>query len=184
MLDILNLMRGMRGEIEITERRLVKDKETGLLVPGDIVGHFKDHNVILNQGKRMMIEAFSTPVNGGNVISTIKVGKDVGNGDILNPQEPTASLTEAALDEVYETPTEEFFVTYPTNNSVRFLATINGSRVMDQYPGQANVIYTSAMIAGGNGRGFAYRRFPARTISALISVEISWTISFDDCNNV
>lgn len=174
--EYLSMFDGMRGEIEIKHRDIL----TGEIVD-DV---FADHNVILSQGKRMMIEAFTSPINSGNVVTTIKIGKDVGTGTILNPQPPSEFMTEAALDEVYATPPEEFFVTYPSDTSVRFLATINGGRVMEAYPGQPNVIYTSAMIASDNGRGFAYRRFPARTISSLISVEISWTIHFNDCERI
>lgn len=174
----------IRGDIEITEREILTDEkgnvlldENGKPVLGEIVGHFEEKNIVLTQGKGLILRAWAEAANSGSTVKTIKIGKDVGVGTVLNPQEATANLTEANLDVVYTTPDEEFFVSYPTANSVRYLATINGANVMVNYPNVPNVIYTSASITTVDGKSCTYKRFPARTISALISVDISWTIT-------
>lgn len=174
----------IRGDIEITEREILTDEKGNVLldedkkpVLGEIVGHFEEKNIILTQGKSLILRAWAEAANSGSVVKTIKIGKDVGSGTALNPQEATADLTEANLDVVYATPDEEFFVSYPTPNSVRYLATINGANVMVNYPTVPNVVYTSASITTIDGKSCTYKRFPARTISSLISVDISWTIT-------
>lgn len=175
---------GIRGDIEITHREILTDAEGNILldengkpVLGAIVDHFEEKNIVLTQGKGFILRAFADDANSVNTVKTIKIGSDVGTGTILLPEEPTAALTEADFDEVYETPAPEFFISYPSATSVRFLATINGANVMASYPTQPNVIYTSASIFTNEDKSVTYKRFPARTISALISVDISWTIS-------
>lgn len=172
----------IRGDVHITEREILTDEkgsilydENGRPLLGKIVGEFEEKNIILDQGRRLFLRAASGDIN--STVKTIKIGKDVGTGTLLNPQQPVGSLTETAQDVVYTTPEAEFFVTYPTTNSVRYLATINGANVMTGYPTLPNVVYTSASIYTLGGKSITYKRFPARTISSLISVDISWTIT-------
>lgn len=159
---------GVRGDLKLTER---------LISTGEIVGEYEEQNVVLEQGKQSILRAFAAIANASHTVSTIKIGDDVGSGTVLVPEAATSSLSELNQRVVYATPAEEFFVSYPTSNSVRFLATINGPNVMSQYPTQPNVIYTSAAIYTFGGKAVTYKRFPARTISSLISVDISWTIT-------
>lgn len=175
---------GIRGDIDIIERVILTDSEGDILlnedgspVLGEVVGTYEEKNIVLTQGKGIILRAWADALNASSTVKTIKIGSDVGTGTILAPQEPTADLTEAAQTVVYETPDAEFFVSYPTSNSVRFLATINGANVMSNYPTLPNVIYTSASITTQDDKSVTYKRFPARTISALISVDISWTIT-------
>lgn len=144
---------------------------------GEIVAVYEDDNIFLNQGKAEIFRAFSILDTNDHRVKTIKVGNDVGTGNALAPSAPTASFTEANQSVVYETPEEEFFVEYPTQTSVRYLATINGANVMALYPTVPNVIYSSAVLYSQAGKALAYRRFPSRTISSLISVDVSWTFT-------
>lgn len=156
------------GELEITER---------YTDTGEIIGHFKDHNVFLDQGKAEIFRAFSEVDSNDHIVQTIKIGDDVGvGGTVLNPAPATPDMTEGAQNVVYSTPLQEFFFEYPEQKEVRYLATINGANVMSDYSTQPNVIYSSAAIYLQNGKAVAYRRFPSRTISSLISVDISWTL--------
>lgn len=175
---------GIRGDIAIVEREILLDEAGnirfdahGKPMLGEVVGRFEEKNIVLTQGKGIILRAWADAANSASTVSTIKIGNDVGSGTILAPEEPTAGLTEAVQTVVYETPGAEFFVSYPSSNSVRFLATINGANVMSNYPTLPNVIYTSASIYTLDGKSVTYKRFPARTISALISVDISWTIT-------
>lgn len=174
----------IRADIEIIEREILTDEDGKVILDengkpklGEIVGSYEEQNIILNQGKGFVLRGFSGVT--GKQVKTIKLGKDVGTGTVLLPQDPVATLTEADFDLVYATPPEEFFISYPTTNSVRYLATINGANVMIGYPTLPNVIYTSASIFCNDDTNINYKRFPARTISALISVDISWTVTIN-----
>ena len=162
-------MKGMTGHLQIVTRNI----ETG-----EIIDTFDDQNVYLEQGKTQALRAF---VDGGNFrIKSIYIGSDVGTGSIMEPEQPNADYTEANQDIVYEVPSEnEFYVTYPAYNQVRLTAAISGPNVMALYPNSPNVVYTSATIRTRDERAIAYRRFPPRTISELVSVDLIWTLTLN-----
>lgn len=147
---------------------------------GEVIDTFEEQNVITDLGIENILRSFSDGAHVNNIVSTISLGIDVGSGDILNPEQPSSNIVNSAHDSVYVIPSEEFFVSYPDASTVRFFATVNGSTVMSDYPAEPNVIYTSAMLqtAGATPKAFAYKRFSARTVSSLISVDISWEIKF------
>jgi len=168
---------GIRGDVEIKEYELAVDENGNTYRTGKLVGEYTEKNVILNQGTRLILESFAEQSKVDSAAKTIKIGNDTGAGTILNPAPATTNMTEANQNVLYETPVEEFFVSYPTQDSVKFLATINGPAVMSMYPSLPNVIYTSASLYTHSGKSVTYKRFSARTISSLISVDITWTIS-------
>jgi hypothetical protein len=145
---------------------------------GKTIDTFEENNIFLTQGKSEIFRAFTID-NAAHVIKTIKIGDDVGTGDVTNPQQPTAAYTELNQSVKYEVPLSDFSVTYPTENTVRFLATVNGASVMALYPSEPNIIYTSATLVTNANKAVAYKRFSARTISSLISVDITWTLRID-----
>lgn len=165
----------MKEQDDITIRGDVKFVTKDL--NGNIIDVFEEKNIFLTQGKSELFKAFTTAGTSTHLVKTIRIGDDVGTGDLLNPQEPTAAYTEANQNVKYEVPLNEFFVDYPTANSVRFLATVNGANVMALYPTEANIIYTSATVITQANKAVAYKRFTARTISSLISVDITWTFT-------
>lgn len=162
-------MKGMTGHLQI----VTKDIKTG-----EVIDTFDDDNVYLEQGKTQALKAF---VDGGDFrIKSIYIGDDVGTGSIMQPEQPSANYTESNQDIVYEVPFEnEFYVTYPTYNQVRFTAAISGPNVMALYPNDPNVVYTSATIRTRDEKAIAYRRFPPRTISELVSVDLIWTLTLN-----
>jgi hypothetical protein len=143
---------------------------------GEIIDTFEDNNVFLKQGKSAMLRAFTTLNSNDYQVRTISIGTDIGSGTVLDPELPDSDYTEANQDVIYEVPLDEFFVEYPDDESVRFLATINGVNVMSSFTTQPNVIYTSAALMNQSGEAVAYRRFSARTISSYISVDVAWTL--------
>lgn len=182
--DIENSQIGIRGDLHIVEYEILTDEDGNIIldennkpVRGKVVGELDEKNIVLTQGKSLILRAFGEPGHSDYVVKTIKIGNDVGSGTILAPTPPTANLTEDDQDVVYTTPDEEFFVTFPTATSVRYLATINGANVMAEYPALPNIVYTSASIYTISDQSITYKRFPARTISELISVDITWTIT-------
>jgi hypothetical protein len=166
--EILENM-NIKGELKI----VTKSNETG-----EILDVFEDHNVILTTGKEEILKAMTVLDTNIHRVKTLKIGNDVGaTGTVLAPDDATADLTALDLAELYEVPDSAFFITYPSVNSVRFNASLNGVDVMANYPALPNIVYTSAMLETFGGVGVAYRRFPGRTISSLISVDITWTIT-------
>lgn len=159
---------GIIGSLKITERNIKT---------GEILNVIEDDNVVLTQGKLELLKAFNSLNDNSHKVKSIVVGSDFGSGTILEPEQPNASYTELDQDVVYEIPEAEFFVEYPSENSTRYLATINGAAVMAMYPTVPNVTYTSASIITQAGKAVAYRRFGARTISALISIDVAWTLT-------
>lgn len=148
---------------------------TKCIKTGDILDVFENNNVFLDQGKAIMVKAFAE--GGDNRIKTIHIGEDFGSGSIMVPEDVTSDMTEADQDEVYEVPTSSFTVSYPEADKVRFTASIDGPTLMNEYPSKPNVVYTSATLRTVGGEAVAYRRFPPRTISDMVSVDIVWTLT-------
>lgn len=169
MSDFNETLKGITGQLSI----ITKDLKTG-----EVIDRFDEPNVYLEQGKTQILRAF---VDGEDFrIDTINIGSDIGNGTIMEPEDANKYMSEANQNVVYEVPPEtEFYVFYPEYNKVRFTAAISGPNVMAQYPTQPNVVYTSATIRTKDGKAIAYRRFPPRTISELVSVDIIWTITIN-----
>lgn len=147
---------------------------------GEVVDTFEEKNIVVDQGKDFLLRAFTVKDTNDFVVNTIKIGSDVGvGGTVLVPTLPTETTTEANQTVLYTIPTDEFFITYPAPKQVNFFATINGAAVMALYPTQPNVVYTSAGLYLLNDKVFAYKRFAGRTISNILSIDISWTITIN-----
>lgn len=155
------------GELHIVERI----RETG-----EVCGEFHEHNVITDEGLEVILDAISSGAGSENAVETISIGTDIGDGTILNPESPTTATTAADHDGIFVVPDGDFFIDRNVSNEVRFFASVDGEQVMSLFPSEANIIYTSAMLRSGNNRAVAYRRFPARTISRAISVDINWIV--------
>lgn len=156
------------GEVCIIERSL----ETG-----EVVGKYCENNIVLNTGKNSILRAMSTTDTNAHTARTIKIGDDVGSGTVLAPEQPIATLTAANQSVIYEVDPNAIFVSNPSQTSVRFSTTLNGAAVMENFPALPNIVYTSAVLYTYDNTAIAYKRFPGRTISPLISVEISWTLT-------
>lgn len=156
------------GAVCITERDIVT---------GEILGYYEDPNVILGTGKASILRAMSIVDTNVHRVRTIKIGNDVGTGTILAPQDPTSELLASDQSVLYEVDPVNVNTTYPNQNSVRYSATLNGADVMAAYPALPNIVYTSVVLYTYDNTGVAYKRFPGRTISPLISIDISWTIT-------
>jgi len=154
-----------------TYREVWRSNETG-----KIIDEFEERNVIVDSGILNIKNALTVADSNASVISSIWLGNDVGNGDVMSPELPTPETEGSEQDIIWQVPSEEFFVSYPSDNEFRFYATINGQSVMESFPGVPNVVYTSASLRTMAGIAFSYKRFTGRTISNLISVDISWTI--------
>jgi hypothetical protein len=158
----------LSGDIQI----ITKDKETG-----EIVETFEEKNLVVSVGLDQILKSITTKDTNAFVIETISIGDDVGSGTVMNPEQPSTSYTKNNQSVVYSAPNDLFTISRPTETSVQLYATFDGERVMESYPDSPNIIYTSATIRTVGDEVISYKRFPARTISRLISVDIIWTLN-------
>lgn len=155
-------------------KMVFKDKLTG-----EVIDTFHEKNVFLDQGKNQLLQLLSTPNLTTVGVTAINIGDDVGTGTIMAPQMATADLTEIDQNTLFSATGVDFNVSFPTQNSARYFAMIDGETVMASHPTVPNIVYTSATIRMGDGKAIAYRRFAPRTISSLISVDLIWTVTIN-----
>lgn len=141
---------------------------------------FDDENVVTDTGFATFFQR-ATQSTGGSYLHNIILGDDYGTGDLLNPEPADASYTQANQSVVYEIPNSDITFTYPTTNVVRFETTLDGTYIMDTfYPTETELQYTSATTRFQNATVFSYKRFPVRSISRLVSIQIIWTITINE----
>lgn len=114
-----------------------------------------------------------------NETITLGTGAITGTPHANNPR--PAQLTDSASTmQNINTPTDTtpFTIGYGNVTSVSFSTTVSGDVVMADYPTETTKFITSAGLYTGNGKTFAYKRYPQKSISALINIDITWTIQF------
>ena len=97
-----------------------------------------------------------------------------------SPNNPTSAIEtydETTMSLIFDAP-YALSVGYPNSTTVSFGTTIIGQDVMDLYPSESSKIITSAALHTNNTNVFAYKRFPQKSISALVDLSIVWQISF------
>lgn len=143
---------------------------------GEVVDRHSDSNVLVIDSKQAM--ARSIAGNQLGVITDLKIGDDIGSGTLDNPEAPNDGYDETTMDVVYEFP-GDLVVGYPNSSSVNFSATISGEDVMDNYPNEVSIVFTSAALHTNSGDVFSYKRFEQKSISELLDISIVWEIQFD-----
>lgn len=150
---------------------VVRDIKTG-----EVIETFKEDNIVVDDGLDFIVTRLSTENTDSLILSSIKLGDDTGTGSVINPEMPTATYNSSNQNVIYEVPNAEISIDNPEPGALRFFATVNGATVMESFPNDPNVVYTSATLRTVSDSVFSYKRFAGRTISALVSVDISWTI--------
>jgi len=119
--------------------------------------------------------ASDTLINESNVSGVSIIGTASAN----NPSPPTVNDTLSSMN-VINTPTilTPFVIGNNNATSITFTTSIIGTDVMSAYPTQNTKIITSASLLNAGTDSFAYKRFPQKSISNLINIDISWTIEF------
>jgi len=83
-------------------------------------------------------------------------------------------------DEVFTISRPALQATYPNFETVEFSTLLDGNEILDQYPGEVDVRYTSVALYNFLNDPIAYRRFSIRSISRLVSVNVTWSLSFEE----
>lgn len=107
----------------------------------------------------------------------------VGNPSNNNPIAPTENFNASSMSVIHY-PTDplglnkSLSIGYSSATSTTFSLTIVGAEVLADYPTETTKIITSAALHSANGNVFAYKRYPQKSISELVDINISWTIQY------
>ena len=101
----------------------------------------------------------------------------IGAASNNNPITPIDTYNAGSMSLIY-TSLNTFIVGYNNVTSVTLSITVDGADLMTNYPAETSKIITSAALHTGNGNVFAYKRFPQKSVSALVDILINWTIKF------
>jgi hypothetical protein len=102
-----------------------------------------------------------------------------GNPSNNNPASPTENYNTSSMSIVHTaTDYGSLSIGYASLTSTSFSMTISGTDVLSNYPTETSKIFTSAALHSTNGKVFAYKRFPQKSVSDLVDINISWTISY------
>lgn len=169
---------GVNGVLKIREF----SKETGQLLY-----EYEDKNVITNQGINTLFlrMALSDPSNSMK-FSHFAFGIDDGSQEDvaggwgpLNPKPALKRYTSLNQLTVYEVPFGDMVFDYPNDNEFQAATLLDGKFILDTYyPEEVDLTYTSATLRFDNNTTFSYKRFPVRSLSRLIDVQVIWTFRF------
>lgn len=154
---------------------------------GDVIDEFKDNNVVtLNGMEHLWTRAEGDKKTSDYTIQNFVLGSDFGveeGGDwsIFAPKPAQNNYTNENQFVIYEdSPTNTVFE-YPDLNEMQVGTLLDGEAILDEYfPDEVTVRYNSATIRFGDGTVFSYKRFPVRSISRLVDVQILWTFTLVD----
>lgn len=152
------------------------DKKTG-----DIIETYEDNNLFINLGRNAFLRAISTPGSTDHIINALNFGTDFGDPnewDIFDPEPPALDFTSANQDVIFTISTPALQVTNVAFDRVRFSTVLDGGDVLDLFPGAIDVRYSSLTLTTGNGDPVVYKRFPVKSISRLVSVDVTWDLYF------
>lgn len=158
------------------------DKKTG-----EVLSEYDEQNVITREGFANVLSRISrTTVDDEDVqnmfIKTIVLGDDIGNGTIFNPSPATSTLTSIDQSVVYEVPENDMNFNYVSSTTLELNTVLDGTVILDAlFPEEVDMRYTSATIRFHDGKTLSYKRFPIRSLSRLVDVQINWRIILDEC---
>lgn len=167
----------IQGVIEIREIC----KETG-----EILSTYSDENVITHLGMntlwlRSVYEDLDTNMKLKNFHLGIDYGAEEGDGGTwtqLDPKPAEKGYTSDNQFVVYAVPETDMVIQYPDANKVQYGTLLDGKYILDTFfPGDVDMRYSSATLRFENDTTFSYKRFPVRSLSRLIDVQIIWTFT-------
>lgn len=150
---------------------------------GETVDSFTQKNVITSEGYNTILKNltnFDTGLSTDNLVSTIKLGDDVGTtGSPEAPEPPNVLSTYLDQNVVVDVPPADITTTYPALGQF-VLSTILDGQALVTAASADTIPYTSATIRFQNDVSLSYKRFPVRVISGLIDIKINWSIQFQN----
>ena len=172
----------MKGHVSITEIDATK---------GQPLSAPEGHNVIVKIGMDQLLTAFTQPLASGDqtnhTVRTLKIGDDIGSGSPSEPEEPDWDYDGSEQDVIFtvgDGGAGSLTFTSVSDQQVDIRASVVGSEVLQNFPGETQVEYYSAGLYTGDGSLIAFKRFPERIITNNINLDIRWTIGFTDCEGL
>lgn len=164
-----------RGYLKITHT----DKTTG-----NVVSVHDDYQIITGAGVTQLIKRISSDTvnESGAYFWNIILGDDVGSsGTPASPQNATQLYTSADQSVVYEIPNGDITFSEPLPHHLQMNTTLDGAAIIAaEQPASGSIKYSSATMRFFDGTVFAAKRFPTVIISNSVSIEITWTIAFEE----
>lgn len=149
---------------------------------GNIIDVFEDKNLFLDLGKTNVVRGMGD-VSTNYTVKNLRFGDDFGDPgiyDIFNPEPAQAGFDSTTQDVLFTIDRPALQATYPNFETVEFACLLDGDQILDQFPGQVDVRYTSVALYNQLDDPIAYRRVSVRSLSRLVSVNISWSLSFSE----
>jgi hypothetical protein len=150
-------------------------------VTGELIDEQKpESNMVLDVGIReLWRRATLADATGVYRLNNIHLGDDIGTGSqwsIFNPQPAQRGF-------VGEDQNTTFIVdadfTFPTDEELLVTVTLNGTNVMnDNFPTAVEYRFSSMTLRYANGIPFSFKRFPMRSLSRFVNVQIDWRFKF------
>ena len=167
----INEGNGISGELEMVSR--IRDT-------GEVVDHFKDHNIITKSGLDGLVRRLTTANDSDGYVFQFVLGNDVGTGNLFAPEPENDNISEGDQQVIYEVPANRMTFEYPQPGKIRVSTVLKGNEIMNlsQFSGEVDIRYTSASTRFRNGGVFSYKRFPVRALSFYIDISLAWTFTF------
>lgn len=171
----------MGGIVGVLTIRTI-DKQTG-----NIVDEYSDRNVVTVSGMGYMWQRLSK--KSGSLpfkFDHFTFGSDTGAAsggpwDEFLPKPAENTYTKSNQTVIYEDDPANLVDTYPEPNTLQLSSLLDGQFILDNYfPSETEVIYNSATLRFANDEVFSYKRFPVRTISRLLDVQVIWEFTLVD----
>lgn len=169
---------GINGVITI--RTL--SKETG-----EVLDEFVDNNVVtLNGMQKLWTRMASSENAAANKLSNFVLGSDYGveeGGDwtVFSPKPANKEYTKDNQIDFYTDSESNIAFTYPSDTEMQVGTILDGTYIINNFfPDETIVFYNSATIRFGDGTVFAFKRFPVRSITKVVDVQISWRFTLVD----
>lgn len=145
---------------------------------GEVLGTDEESNIVVNEHRKIVINRIYENKNDYRV-RRVKIGDDVGTGTDNDPELPTKETSGTDMNVIFET-VDNIEINYPDEERISFNIFFNGETIMNDYPDSDQIGFTSIGLFSLNDWCFSYRRFPSRTITENININIIWTIYYED----
>lgn len=177
---------------------MTKDKQMGGIVgiltinsidkkTGEVVDSFSDRNVVTLSGmgwmwKRLSQKDGSSPFRFHHFTLGDDTGEsEGGDWNEFFPKPADASYDKSFQDIVHEDSPDNLVDSYPTDNKLQLSSLLDGQAILDnEFPNETEVPYNSVTLRFANNEVFSYKRFPVRTITRLLDIQIIWEFSLVD----
>lgn len=153
------------------------EKETG-----KIIDVFEDKNLFLDLGKTDVVRGLGD-VTTNYTVKDIRFGDDFGDPEIytiFDPEPAQLNFNSTTQNVLFTITRPELQASYPNFDTVEFACLLDGDVILDQFPGAVDVRYTSIGLYNQIDDPIAYRRVSVRSLSRLVSINVSWSLSFTE----